>query len=127
MNRFKFRRLFFSIFIFLLFNAPPLYADKAALTITAPETAAKGSEVLVKLTITHSANNFFHYINWVYLKVNGKEFARWDYSSGKRPEEASFTKEVKIPITASIELVAEANCNLHGSNGPVKWKIAMKE
>ncbi len=97
------------------------------MAISAPETAAKGSEVLVKLTITHSANNFFHYTNWVTLKVNGKEFSRWDFSSGNRPEAAVFSREVKIPVNEPIELIAEANCNMHGSAGPVNWKITIKE
>ena len=77
----------FLFFVFLL-TAQNSYANKASVAISAPETAAKGSEVLVKLTITHSANNFFHYTNWVTLKVNGKEFSRWDFSSGNRPEAA---------------------------------------
>ena len=103
------------------------YADKASVAISAPETASKGSEVPVKLTITHSANNFFHYTNWVSLKVNGKESSRWDFSSGNRPEAAVFSREVRIPVNGPIELIAESNCNMHGSTGPVKWKITSKE
>jgi desulfoferrodoxin (superoxide reductase-like protein) len=115
----------FLFFAFLL-TAQTSFADKSSVAISAPETAAKGSEVLVKLTITHSANSFFHYTNWVTLKVNGKEFSRWDFSSGKRPEGAVFSREVKIPVNEPIELVAEANCNMHGSAGPVNWKITIK-
>ena len=116
----------FLFFVFLL-AAQTSYANKSSVAISAPETTAKGSEVLVKLTITHSANNFLHYTNWVTLKVNGKEFSRWDFSSGKRPEGAVFSREVKITVNEPIELVAEANCNMHGSAGPAKWKIAIKE
>jgi len=115
------------LFFVLLLTAQTSYANKSSVAISAPETAAKGSEVLVRLTITHSANNFLHYTNWVTLKVNGKEFSRWDFSSGNRPEGAVFSREVKIPVNEPIELVAEANCNMHGSAGPVKWKIAIKE
>jgi desulfoferrodoxin (superoxide reductase-like protein) len=119
----------FCCFLFLVFllAAQTVYANKASVTISAPETAAKGSEVLIKLTITHSADNFFHYTNWVWLKVNGKEFSRWDFTSSNRPEAAVFIREVKIPINEPIELIAEANCNIHGSAGPAKWKIAIKE
>ena len=114
------------LFITLLLAPQTSYANKASVAISAPETAAKGSEVLVKLTITHSANNFFHYTNWVTLKVNGKEFSRWDFSSGNRPEAAVFTREVKIPVNEPMELIAEANCNMHGSAGPANWKITIK-
>ena len=121
------RRNFLKIlFIGLLLAPKTSYANKASVAISAPETGANGSEVLVKLNITHSANNFFHYTNWVTLKVNGKEFSRWDFSSGNRPEAADFTREVKITVNEPTELIAEANCNMHGSVGPAKWKIAIK-
>lgn len=115
------------LFFMILLAAQTGFADQSSVAISAPETAAKGSEVTVKLTITHSANNFFHYTNWVYLKVNGKEFSRWDFSSGNRPEAAVFSREVKIPVNGPIELMAEANCNMHGSKGPTNRKIAIKE
>jgi desulfoferrodoxin (superoxide reductase-like protein) len=127
MKNSKVRGLFFFIFLAVLLAARPGYADKSAVTISAPETVAKGSEAVVKLTITHSANNFFHYTNWVNLKVNGKEFSRWDFTSSNRPEEATFVREVKIPTNEPLELIAEANCNIHGSKGPAKWKIAIKD
>jgi desulfoferrodoxin (superoxide reductase-like protein) len=118
----------FGCFLFfgLLLAAQTSYADKASVIISAPETVAKGTEVLVKLTITHSANNFFHYTNWVTFKVNGKEFSRWEFTSSKRPEAAVFTREVKVTINEPVELIAEANCNMHGSKGPATWKIAVK-
>jgi desulfoferrodoxin (superoxide reductase-like protein) len=119
--------LFYSLFLAVFFAAQTSFADKSSVTISAPETAAKGSEVLIKLTITHSANSYFHYTNWVSLKVNGKEFSRWEFTSGKRPEEAVFNREVKIPVNEPMELIAEANCNIHGSAGPTKWKITIKE
>jgi desulfoferrodoxin (superoxide reductase-like protein) len=115
------------LFFICLLAAQAGYADQSSVAISAPETALKGTEVTVKLTITHSANNFFHYTNWVYLKVNGKEFSRWDFSSGNRPEAAVFSREVKIPVNGPVELVAESHCNIHGSKGPTSWKIAVKE
>ena len=102
-------------------------ADKAAVTIEAPDQAAKGTEVVVKLHVTHSANSFFHYTNWLQVKVNGKDTALFEYSMGNRPEGAAFTKEVKLMANEPLEIVAEANCNLHGSQGPAKKKIALKE
>jgi desulfoferrodoxin (superoxide reductase-like protein) len=103
------------------------YADKSSVTISAPETVSRGTEVTVRLTVTHSGNNFFHYTNWVIFKVNGKEFSRWDFTSKNRAEDSSFVREAKILVGEPIELVAEANCNLHGSKGPAKHAIAVKE
>ena len=121
------RRSFLKIlFVALLLTPRTSYADKSSVAISAPETASKGSDVPVKLTITHSANNFFHYTNWVYLKVNGKEFSRWDFSSGNRPEAAVFVREVKVPLNEPLELIAEAHCNIHGSKGPTNRKISIK-
>lgn len=127
MKVFKYGGLFF-FFLFLvsLLTVQPVQADKSAVTISAPETAAKGSEVVVKLTITHKGNNFFHYTDWVTLKVNGKEVSRWEFSGSKRPEAEAFTREFKITINEPLELTAEANCNMHGSKGPAVWKIAVK-
>jgi len=102
-------------------------ADKSAVTIEAPDQAAKGTEVVVKLHVTHSANSFFHYTSWVQVKVNGKDTALWEYSMGNRPEGAIFTKEVKLMVNEPLEIVAEANCNMHGSAGPAKKKITLKE
>jgi desulfoferrodoxin (superoxide reductase-like protein) len=118
----------FCCFLFSVFllTAQTSYANKASVTISAPETAAKGSEVLVRLTITHNANSFAHYTNWVWLKVNGKEFSRWDFSWDNRPEAAVFSREVKILVNEPIELIAEANCNRHGSAGPATSKITLK-
>ena len=121
------RLVFYFLFLTVFVAAQTGWADKSAVTLSAPETAAKGSEVSVKLTITHSANSYFHYTNWVTLKVNGKEFSRWDFTRDKRPEEAVFSREVKIPVNEPVELVAEANCNIHGNKGPAKWKITVKE
>ena len=59
--------------------------------------------------------------------MNGKDTALCEYSMGNRPEGAIFTKEVKLMVNEPLEIVAEANCNLHGSAGPAKKKIALKE
>jgi desulfoferrodoxin (superoxide reductase-like protein) len=115
------------LFLGLLFIAQTGFADKTGVSISAPEAAAKGSEVSVKLTITHSGNNMFHYTDWVYLKVNQKEVARWNFASDNRPEEATFVREVKIKVPEPLELTAEGHCNLHGSKGPANWKIKIKE
>ena len=114
------------IMVITLYSAVSL-ADKSGVTIEAPDQAAKGTEITVKVHVTHSANNFFHYTNWVKVIVNGKERAFWEYSAGNRPEGAKFTKEIKLTINEPMEIVAEANCNMHGGQGAVNKTISPKE
>lgn len=102
-------------------------ADKSVATIEAPDQVAKGTEITVKIHVTHSANNSFHYTNWVKVIVNGKEAAFWEYSAGNRPEGAKFTKEIKLTVNEPMEIVAEANCNIHGSQGSVNKTISLKD
>ena len=102
-------------------------ADKSSVTIDAPETTIKGSEITIKVTAAHDANNFLHYTNWLYIMVNDKEIARWDYSWRKRPEDKTFTKEITYTVNEPVEVKAEANCNIHGSEGPQTVKIAVTD
>jgi desulfoferrodoxin (superoxide reductase-like protein) len=116
--------LFFSLFYF--FSAGAAMADKSAVAIDAPQFAEKGTEITIKLNVTHHGNNMFHYTNWVYVKANGKEISRWTFSSTKTPESEYFTKEVKYTINEPVQIEAEANCNLHGSTGVEKTTISVK-
>ena len=125
MKIFKYGGMIF-LFLMMLVTVQPALADKSAVTITAPESVAKGSEVTVKLSVTHSGNNRFHYTNWVILKANDKEVSRWEFTGSKRPEAEAFTREIKITVNEPLELTAEANCNMHGSKGPAKWKISVR-
>ena len=102
-------------------------ADKAAATIEGPLNAAKGSEVTLKVTVTHSANSAAHHTEWLKVTANNKEVARWNYTSGERPDGAVFTKEVKVKVLETTEVKAEASCNVHGSKGPSTLKISVKE
>lgn len=110
----------------LFFLTAHAWANKSAVTITAPDSVAKGSEVVVKLTVTHNGNSIFHYTNWVYLKVNGKEVSRWEFTGSKRPESEIFIREYKLTVNEPLELTAEANCNIHGSTGPAVKKMEIK-
>lgn len=103
------------------------HADKSTVTIEAPEQAASGSEVTVKIHVTHSGNSYFHYTNWVKVLVNGQQAASWEYSAGNRPEGEKFTKEINVKVAGPTEIVAEANCNLHGSQGPATKMIAVQQ
>ena len=109
-----------------LVQANPAAAGRSEASIEGPTEAAKGSEVTLRIMASHNANSSSHYTEWLKVTANNKEVARWNYTKENRPEGAVFTKDVKIKVTEDTEIVAEANCNLHGSKGPVKHKITVK-
>jgi len=110
--------------ITLLFVATlPALANKSAVTIEAPAAAAPGTQVTIKVHVSHGGNNFFHYTDWVTVSANGQEIARWEFSSGNRPEDADFTRELTYTVTGPVEISAEANCNMHGSAGKATVQI----
>ena len=111
---------------FLIFFTGTAFADKTSVTIEAPDVLKKGSEITIKVNVVHRGNNFAHYTNWVYVKANGEEIARWEFSMGNRPENEKFIREVKYTITVPTEIIAEGNCNIHGSNGQAVLKINVK-
>lgn len=102
-------------------------ANKTAVTIQGPGEVSRGSDVILRITVTHNDNTPIHYTDWVYVMVNNKEVARWTYSAFKRPESGTFIKEVTIKATDSLEVKAEGNCNLHGSAGPATFRISLKD
>lgn len=118
--------LMFLSLIFTLIITANVYANKASVAIDAPDSAVKGTEITIKLTITHSGNNFFHYTNWVYVKAGGKEIARWDFTRSNRPENEVFTRELKLTIDGPAVIEAQANCNVHGSAGIMTKNISVK-
>lgn len=122
----KYGKILFLLTVVFLFSTGAALADKSGVTITAPESAEKGAEVTIKINVTHHGNNMFHYTKWAYIKVNGKEIARWDFSSSKTPESENFIKEVKFTVNEPAQIEAEANCNIHGSAGIAKASINIK-
>jgi len=118
--------LMFLVMIVLLYGRDVL-ANKSATSIEVPENITKGSEITIRVTVTHNANSFIHYTKWLQIMINGKEITRWDYTMGNRPEGATFTKEIKYKAEGDIEIRAEASCNIHGSAGPSTAKVLVKE
>jgi len=113
-------------FVFVLLGSPAVcYANKSSVKIEAPQAAEKNSEIVIKIHVLHKGNNFIHYTNWVDVKINGKLFQRWEFSASKRPEDENFTREVTYKLTEPITIVAEANCNTHGSEGPETWTVTL--
>jgi len=112
--------------LILLFTSSA-FADKASVSIEAPPDVAKGSEIIIRLTIIHNANNFFHHVEWVKVWINKQEFAKWDYSATQMPEGATFTKELKYVVNDGVEIRGEASCNVHGSKGPAVLNLSVKK
>jgi len=123
----KVRRTLFASMFLLVASATTAFADKSSVTISAPESVVKGTEATIKIRVTHSGNNFIHYVNWAKISIDGKEAARWDFSWTKRAESKAFEREFKYVVNAPVEISADANCNLHGSKGPATASIKVTE
>jgi len=108
---------------FILIMQGVALANKSSVAIEAPRVAQKGSEIVVRITVTHKGNSALHYTNWLRVVINKKEVARWDFDSTQRPESEIFTRELKVKVMEDLEITAEANCILHGSAGPTTIKI----
>ena len=104
----------------------PVFADKSSIEITAPAAVKKGETITITVKVIHDGNNMLHYTEWVYIKADGKEIGRWEYSMMNNPKDEIFTKEVKYTVKKTVEIEAEANCNLHGSKGKKSLKITVK-
>ncbi len=122
----KFVKLVSFLSLFLFLSISTVSANKSSVTIDAPDSVAKGAEVAIKLNVMHNGNNIFHHTEWVYVKVNGKEIARWDFSMFNRPETENFSREIKYIINEPVQIEAEASCNVHGSSGISKAAINLK-
>jgi len=116
------------VLIFLLILCFPALssADKSSVTVEAPENAEKGSEIIIRINVKHSGNNFLHYTDRVYVSVNGKEIKRWEFSAFNKPESENFSREIRYRVNGPLEIVAEANCSMHGSAGPAKKNVAVR-
>ena len=101
-----------------------VWANKTKVEIKAPAEVKAGTEVTITLSVIHKGNTKGHHTDWVYLKVNGKEAKRWEYTKDALPSGEVFTVEYKMPAGEQLNLEAEGHCNLHGTaglaNGTVK-------
>ncbi len=126
MNRRKFIVSAGGFLLGFLLSGKNSWAGKAATKIEVPPSAAKGSEITIRVTTTHSANNFFHFTDWLQVKINEKEIARWDFTPFNKPEAATFIREVKYRVQGDAEIKAKANCNIHGSAGEGVAKVSVR-
>lgn len=98
MNRRKFISSRAGTLFILLFSGKISWANKAEAKIELPEGAGKGKEFPIRVTVIHSTNNFFHHVEWVGVKFNEKEIARWEFTATNRPEGETFTREIKCRV-----------------------------
>ena len=120
----KYFKTCFIIFLICLVSSQ-VFADRSSTTIDAPDRAKKESIITIRITVTHNGNNFMHYTNWVYIKINGKQIARWDFKWKELPESEIFTREVSYTVEGPFTIESEANCNLHGSKGKTVKKVEL--
>ena len=113
----KFRITSTVALLFFLFLSLGSFANKTSVKIIAPETAEAGTEITVKIEVTHIGNTKAHFTNWVIVKVNGEVYKKWGYTKDSLPETQDFTLEFKIVAKTDLEIIAEGNCNKHGSKG----------
>lgn len=114
------------IFLFILYFPALSSADKSSVTVEATENAEKGSEIIIRINVKHSGNNFLHYTDRVYVSVNGKEIKQWEFSAFNRPEAENFSREIRYRVNGPLEIIAEANCSMHGGAGPAKKNVAVR-
>lgn len=113
------------LFLFPVLSAV-LLANRTAVALAGPDSVAAGTEVTITIQVTHSGNSEAHYTNWVSVKADGKEIARWDFTASNRPESENFSRTVKYTVSEPVEITAQGNCVRHGSRGPAVLKIGLK-
>ncbi|MDD8026629.1 MAG: desulfoferrodoxin family protein [Acidobacteriota bacterium] len=117
--------LFLTLSLMLVFSSVAL-ANKTSVAIVAPASVAAGTEVTITINVSHKGNSGFHHTNWVVVKADGAEIARWDFKASSLPESADFTRVTKFTVTKPVEIIAQGHCSIHGSKGPVAFKIAVQ-
>lgn len=107
----------------LCFLSTSAFANKSSVEVEAPEKAAKGEEIRIKVHVSHDGNSFMHHTDWVYIKVNGEEVKRWEYSMFGKPPSEAFTEEITFTVNERLEIEAKAHCNLHGSKNTARSTV----
>jgi len=122
----QYRRIVFLVLALGLLTSPiESFANKSSVKIEAPQVTEKGSEIRIKIHVFHEGNNFVHHTNWLDIKINDEPVQRWEFSAFKKPEAGNFTREVTYKITEPITIVAQSNCNIHGSTGATTWTVTL--
>jgi desulfoferrodoxin (superoxide reductase-like protein) len=119
------------LFLIILFMGGLIFANMAfgnqpSVTIEAPADVSKESEIIIRVTIAHSANNFFHHVEWMEIRVNDQQVVWREYSYFHLPEDGTYTIELEHTVNEETQIRAEASCNLHGSRGPTFYTVSAK-
>jgi hypothetical protein len=100
-------------------------ANQAAVKIDAPEEAARGDVVVITINVMHDANLAKDHVNWVWLKLNGRQVRKWVFTREHLPESNNFSLKYQFIMSGDTTVSAEGNCIMHGSAGPDMKKIIM--
>jgi desulfoferrodoxin (superoxide reductase-like protein) len=121
-------RILFAVIscVLLLVFAQTAAADKSSVKIIASDNAAIGSEITIEIQVSHHGNNFLHFTDWVYVKINGEEIKRWEFGHFDKPEDENFSRTITYKVTGPMEIRAEADCNIHGGTGIATKIIEVK-
>ena len=65
---------------------PTARANKTSVAVMGPDAVAAGTEVTLTISVTHKGNSVFHHTNWVVVKADGAEIARWDFKARACPK-----------------------------------------
>ena len=98
-------------------------ADSSSVRLEVPAETKPGSDITVRVFVTHEGNNFFHYTDWLFVAVGEKEIRRWEFAADRRPEDENFTREITYTVYGPTTFRAQANCNIHGSAGPAEATV----
>lgn len=111
---------------FVIFLSGVAFANETSVTIDDAGMVQKGTEITIAINVSHNGNNLFHHTEWVYVKANDEEIARWAFSMFNRPDDETFTKKIKYTVAGPTEITAQGSCNIHGSAGPAVLKLNVK-
>ncbi|MCF8037545.1 MAG: hypothetical protein K9K62_11795 [Desulfobacteraceae bacterium] len=109
-----------------MFFVPQAAANESAVEIEAPAEAVAAEQVTIVLNVSHEGNNFIHHTEWVELRINGETAKRWEYSMFGKPPGEKFSVSFSYTAEESLELEAEASCNLHGSRNVAEQTITVE-
>ncbi|PLX10570.1 MAG: hypothetical protein C0597_16505 [Marinilabiliales bacterium] len=113
-------------FLALILFSTGAFANKTSVKIVVPEKAEAGTEITIKIEVSHMGNSRGHHTDWVWLKINGKEVKKWVYTKDSLPDDANFVLEYKIKADKNLEIIAEGDCNRHGSKGEDKVTVIVE-
>jgi len=102
-----------------------LLANKTSVKIVAPDSAAIGETIKITIDVKHKGNSSRHFTDWVFIKINGEEVKRWEFTRSNLPDDQEFQLVYEFEAESTVEIEIKGNCNLHGSTGSVKKKIVV--